>query len=81
MQIYNHMPVAAYHELTLNGCPSVWEIPDALNVRTWKGRCTDVAPEPDVRIMKLGRKKTSGKLSYGPRVGRHLNVTPECDAL
>ena len=28
-----------------------------------------------------GRKRTSGKLSYGPKVGRPLNVTSICDVL
>ena len=28
-----------------------------------------------------GRKKTSWKLSYGPKIGRPLNVTSECDVL
>ena len=28
-----------------------------------------------------GRKRTSGKRSYGPKVGRPLNVTSECDVL
>ena len=28
-----------------------------------------------------GRKRTSGKLSYGPKEGRPLNVVSECDVL
>ena len=32
-------------------------------------------------LQRPGRKRTSGKLSYGPKVGRLLNVTSEYDVL
>ena len=46
-------------------------------------RSIDVAADSDVPITLYGRRdvKTSGKLSYGPKVGRPINVTSECDVL
>ena len=53
--------------------------------------CSDLQNTLDRRRVRVGRKnhvlrtpgrrKTSGKLSYGLEVGRPLNVTSECDVL
>ena len=41
-------------------------------VRNWR---------PNYVLETPGRKRTSGKLSYGPKVGRPLNVRSICDVL
>ena len=48
--------------------------------KTFHRRCVLVSCTNDI-LRTPGRKWTSGKLSYGPKESRPIDVTSECDVL